>query len=94
MKKIPIGLLLILFLAGCTTMILGLETSDDVRAKNASNLLKLTIGMKKRTVLWIMGTKTMQTYRPNTGIKVFKDTKISNPYRTGIMTGCCPNRFI
>lgn len=82
MRQTISGLLVIL-LVGCVPII----NLDDVRAKNASSLLKLNIGMDKQGVLQIMGTETIQTY---TGDNIFdphyyKDKKIPNPYRTEIV---------
>ena len=41
-----------------------IKSMDDVRAENASNLLKLTIDMNKQKVLSIMGAETIQTGPP------------------------------
>lgn len=51
MRKIPLLLVLIVFLSGCATL-------DSIRLVNRQRLLQLSIGMSKQDVLKVMGTKT------------------------------------
>lgn len=77
-------LLAIIFLSGCATQArqtVHRTTADDVRAHNASNLLKLHIGMTRQDVLQVMGIGTIQTYLP---YDYTPYRKIPNPYRTEI----------
>ncbi len=65
---------------GCVTPTREKPTLDMVREQNASNLLKINIGMDKKEVLEIMGTETIQTCFYST--QMLEAQLIPNPYRT------------
>ena len=73
MKKTIVVFILCLLITGCTT-------TDQVRAKNRLNLLKLSVGITKEEVLNIMGTETIKTYD-------YGGPTINNPYRNEILQG-------
>jgi hypothetical protein len=81
MKIFYLGVLVILAV-GCVTPTPEKPTLDMVRARNASSLLKINIGMDKKEVLEIMGTETIQTYFYST--QMVESRVIPNPYRTEI----------
>ena len=74
-KVIPLLLLLLLFLAGCSS--LSLEPSDTLRTQNKANTQKLSVDMSKEVVMEIMGAE------PAKGLFMW----IDNPYRTETLTG-------
>ena len=73
MKKI--FALLLLILAGCSNIYL--DTSDLLRAQNAGNLRKLSVGLRQDVVVETMGTE------PSKSLFMW----IDNPYRTETLTG-------
>jgi Protein of unknown function (DUF3192) len=73
MKRIIAPLLLIL--SGCSSFYL--DTSDLLRTQNAENIKKLSVGMRKDTVVEMMGTE------PSKGVFMW----IDNPYRTEVLSG-------
>jgi Protein of unknown function (DUF3192) len=70
-----------LALAACSNFYL--DTTSTLRDANKANLKKLSVGMKKPTVMEVMGTE------PSKGVFMW----IDNPYRTESVTGKDGRRY-
>ncbi len=71
MKKVILISLLAITLTGCVSSL------EKTRTRNRENILKLSVGMTKRQVIEIMGTKTAGGR--------FGETRVNNPYKSEII---------